>query len=282
MIAIPPHTTFSKTRLAPTPSGYLHLGNVYSFVLTTQLAQRTGASVLLRIDDMDRDRVQPEYVQDIFDTLRFLNIPWQDGPTDLESYQSKYAQHHRIPLYTAALEQLRATGLVYACTCSRGQLQQQSGGVYTGTCRHKGLPLDMPGAAWRLNTSNAGTQTVKELSGTTIAAHYPTAMHDFVVRKKDGYPAYQLTSVVDDQHYGIDLVVRGADLWHSTLAQLYLSSHLPGNTFGNTTFYHHPLVMADGQKLSKSAGATSIQYLRRHHNAGEILAMAGVDVAQMS
>jgi len=88
-------------------------------------------------------------------------------------------------------------------------------------------------------------------------------MAGFVVRKKDGFPSYQLTSVADDIHFGIDLIVRGADLWDSTLAQLYLASATGLGTFSNCTFYHHPLLADEhGAKLSKSAGATSIHYLR--------------------
>ena len=102
-------------------------------------------------------------------------------------------------------------------------------------------------------------------------------MQDFIVNKKDGFPAYQLTSVMDDVYYGIDLIVRGMDLWDSTLAQHYLATVLKQDTFLNSTFYHHPLLTAaDGSKLSKSAGATSIQYLRKQGKTpGEIYSMIG-------
>ena len=91
-------------------------------------------------------------------------------------------------------------------------------------------------------------------------------MNDFIVRKKDGFPAYQLISILDDSFYGIDLIVRGDDLWPSTLAQIYLSSFIPDNTFPATTFYHHPLLTdTEGHKLSKSEGATSVHHLRQQH-----------------
>src|ERR1700719_4550756 len=101
---LPP--TFRKTRIAPTPSGFLHLGNVLSFAITAALARRTGARILLRIDDLDSQRSAPEFVQDIFDTLRYLEIPWDEGPRDYGEYASQYSQLHRMDLYNRALETL--------------------------------------------------------------------------------------------------------------------------------------------------------------------------------
>lgn len=253
-----------KTRLAPTPSGYLHLGNVLSFAITTAIAVREGATVLLRIDDMDRDRVVPAYVQDVFDTLHYLHIPWQEGPVDATDFERAWSQRHRLPLYDAALRQLAESGHVYACTCSRAQILRDSpDGTYPGTCRHKGLPLDTPGAAWRLYTDATAAVQVRTLHGAAITATLPPLVHDLIVRKKDGYPAYQLSSVIDDTHYGIDTIVRGQDLWDSTLAQLYLARLLGIDSFSNTRFHHHPLLTnTHGDKLSKSAGDTSVQYLR--------------------
>ncbi|GAA0554728.1 tRNA glutamyl-Q(34) synthetase GluQRS [Chitinophaga japonensis] len=257
--------TFHKTRIAPTPSGFLHLGNVLSFAVTAALAWKTQAGLLLRIDDLDRDRVQREYVQDIFDTLHFLDIPWEEGPADYTTYETVYSQLHRMDLYREALRQLEEAGQVFACTCSRAQVAAMSpDGAYPGTCRHKNIPLDTPGVSWRLHTSATKELNVKTLPGEVVRATLPLLMQEFVVRKKDGDPAYQLTSVLDDQYFGVDLVVRGADLWGSTLAQLYLSTLLPGNTFQQCTFFHHPLLLETAdQKLSKSAGATSVQFLRR-------------------
>ncbi|WP_295122565.1 glutamate--tRNA ligase family protein [uncultured Chitinophaga sp.] len=253
-MAVP--AVYKKTRIAPTPSGYLHLGNILSFAITATLAKQTKAATMLRIDDLDRDRAAPEYIQDIFDTLEFLDIPWAEGPKSFDEYQSDFSQLHRLYLYNAALEQLRP--YVFACNCSRAQIARQStNGAYPGTCLHKNIPLDTDGVSWRLITDNRAI-TIRDKQDVL-----PADMQYFVVRKKDGYPAYQLSSVIDDQHFGIDLIVRGLDLWNSTLAQLYLSSLLPGNTFHQTQFYHHPLLLEkDGGKLSKSAGSTSIQFLR--------------------
>jgi glutamyl/glutaminyl-tRNA synthetase len=234
---------FTRTRIAPTPSGFLHLGNVFSFALTASIARNTGASILLRIDDLDQPRIQPQYVQDIFDTLRFLDIPWDEGPKNYEEYKHKFSQLHRMPLYEKALDQLREGGRVFACSCSRTTREACN-------CRDKNLSPDDPANAWRLITP--------------ASASLPESMHEFIVKKKDGFPSYQLGCVVDDHHYGVDLIVRGDDLHDSSKAQVYLAEMLGYKSFVNSTMLHHQLLMeSPEQKLSKSAGSTSIQYLRQ-------------------
>lgn len=268
---------FNKTRIAPTPSGYLHVGNVLAFAITAALAEQTHAGILLRIDDMDRDRVQPEYVQDIFDTLHYLDLPWNEGPANPQQLTERFSQQHRLPLYNKTLLQLREAGLVYACDCSRTQIAaSNTGSVCPGNCRDKGIHLDAPRVNWRLKTGNAAQLTVKTMNGPIVVA-LPAEIEDFVVRRKDGNPAYQLTSVVDDVYYGIDLVVRGEDLWNSTLAQLNLAAQLQLTAFADITFYHHPLLLDHThKKLSKSAGATSVQYLRSQGlTAAAIYGVAG-------
>ncbi len=240
---------YIKTRIAPTPSGYLHLGNVLSFAITAKLALQHDAKILLRIDDLDQARANQLYVQDIFETLDFLQISYDEGPRDINDFEANYSQLHRMDQYQRALDKLRDNGLVYACTCSRKQINNCK-------CYAKHIPLSTPEASWRLITNN-DVLAVKDYNGNTIQAALPGDMKNFIVKKKDGFPAYQLTSVIDDLFYGIDLVVRGEDLWPSTLAQHTLASALgKADDFGAISFYHHPLMMdASGQKLSKSAGA---------------------------
>jgi glutamyl/glutaminyl-tRNA synthetase len=259
---IPP---FCRTRLAPTPSGYLHLGNVLSFVLTVAMARRTGAAILLRIDDLDNERTTPAYLQDIFDTLRFLELPWDEGPKSLSHFTENYAQRHRMHLYQNALLHLKNGAHVFACACSRLHIQRGSkDGGYAGTCSNAHLALDAPGYAWRLHTPENTSFNIRTLAGTQQVAGFPPSVRNFVVRKRNGVAAYQLSSLIDDLYFGVDLVVRGADLWPSSLAQVYLSTLLPQNDFSNTTFIHHPLLLnQEGEKLSKSAGATSVYYLRK-------------------
>ncbi|MBX2922044.1 MAG: hypothetical protein KF746_07620 [Chitinophagaceae bacterium] len=267
---------FHRTRIAPTPSGYLHLGNVFSFIITAGLARKFNAGILLRIDDLDQERVRAEYVQDIFDTLCFLDIPWDEGPRNVEEYREKFSQLHRMALYDQALRHLQENDLVFACECSRSKLSDiPAGKGYPGTCLTKALPLNRKGLNWRIYTNSDDDILIRDLFEGDQKFTLPATMHYFAVRKKDNYPAYQLASVVDDLHYGVDLVIRGEDLQDSTLAQLYLAGVLPHNDFLNAVFYHHPLIKQyDGMKLSKSAGDTSIQLLRKMGKSpSDILAM---------
>lgn len=255
---------FKKTRFAPTPSGYLHVGNILSFAITEALARRTGAKILLRIDDMDRERTVSAYVQDIFDTLDFLEIGYDEGPRNLHEYETEFAQAHRDELYKKALNQLRESGELFACTCTRTQLRNLNPDLaYPGICKSKNHSFDEH-VSWRINTTGAGQINVNTLGRGPIVDRLPANMQDFIVKKKDGLAAYQLTSVIDDVYFGVDLVVRGADLWTSTLAQHYLSSVLHFDSISHTTFYHHPLLFDEaGHKLSKSEGATAVHHLRQ-------------------
>lgn len=256
--------TYQLTRIAPTPSGYLHVGNVLSFVITAALAEKHGAEILLRIDDLDQQRVNSDYVQDIFDTLDFLGIHYHKGPRNLQDYQNNWSQLHRMESYAQALTQLAEQGIVFACTCSRSQIRQTGAGeAYPGTCIEKAVPLNTANASWRLKTERSAVD-IHLLDQGIIHAQLPDDVQQFVVRKKDGFPAYQLASVIDDGHLGVDLVVRGQDLWSSTIAQVYLAKQLHADSFLSSTFYHHQLITnATGIKLSKSAGDTAVQSMRK-------------------
>src|ERR1700760_1845577 len=118
---------YHKTRIAPTPSGFLHLGNILSFSITAALAKESGAKILLRIDDLDQPRVNKDYLQDIFDTLNFLEIPWDEGPKNVKEFEADYSQQHRMMAYQEAIDQLIDHKLVFACTCSRKQLNEYMG-----------------------------------------------------------------------------------------------------------------------------------------------------------
>jgi glutamyl/glutaminyl-tRNA synthetase len=256
-------SAFRKTRIAPTPSGYLHLGNILSFSLTAAFAAQSGASILLRIDDMDRERYQPRFAQDIFDTLNFLELPWHEGPNNLQSFEREYAQVHRKELYASMLQRLRDNNSVFGCACSRSEiLKRHPSGNYLGFCSKRSLQLDAENLSWRVRTHNnpVSVTTVHGL----ISEVLPESMHYFIVRRKDGAPAYQVCSLADDIYFGIDFVVRGADLWPSTVAQSFLADCLAEPAFQQIKFFHHKLLTTEaGLKLSKSAGDTSVYQLRR-------------------
>ena len=253
-------TTPIVSRLAPTPSGFLHLGNAYSFGLTWRLTRQHQGTLWLRIDDLDATRCRPEYLADIFDTLTWLGLNYDRGPRDPADFAAHFSQMLRLPLYHGLLTHLRAAGVVYACDCSR---RVAGSGIYPGTCRNRNLPLDQPGVAWRARVPAGTTEVVNDLLGPPRPVRLDEAMGDFVVRRRDGTPAYQVASLADDLHLGCNLLVRGLDLLPSSAAQLWLARHLPPNPFGQVNFHHHPLLTdAQGHKLSKSAGAAALRDAR--------------------
>lgn len=237
-------------RLAPTPSGYLHLGNAVNFVLTWLLVRRRRGRLHLRIDDLDRARLRRPYLDNIFQVIDWLKIDYDYGPAGPDDFLRHYSQLLHLPAYNAALRRLaQRPGLLAASYRSRTGAAEAAGPVALAT----------PGVAWRARVP-AGT-TVAWADGWQGQTQVPlgAAMPDFVVRKKDAVAAYQLASVVDDRRLGTTLIVRGLDLLPSTAAQLWLAAQLPETqefTAGRTQFFHHDLLTdAAGRKLSKSTQA---------------------------
>ena len=234
-------------RLAPTPSGYLHLGNAVNFVLTWLLVRQAGGTLHLRIDDLDRARLRRPYLENIFRIIDWLGIDYDQGPSGPDNFLRHHSQLLHLPDYNRVLRRLaQQPGLVYATRSSR-------------TSPAEPVPLDTPGAAWRVRVP----PTVPVVGPAAPRAHQvPLAelMPDFVVRKKDGVAAYQVASVVDDLRLGTTLVVRGLDLQPSTAAQLWLAAQVSETqAFTDTRiqFYHHSLLTdATGHKLSKSTQAS--------------------------
>lgn len=240
-------------RFAPTPSGFLHLGNVASFMLTELLAKKDNALILLRIDDLDSDRTRSICIDNIFRTLELLEINYQLGPKNTSDFYQNYSQLKRLSHYSEALNFLKEANHLFACTCSRKEKEQTP-----CTCPEKNISFDAPNVAWRLKMD--ATKKIESCAENGTKQTY-TLNKDFVVRQKNGKPAYQLATVVDDIYFGVNRIVRGEDLFQSTLMQIYLASLLPHkNYFDAVKFWHHPLLMdAYGEKLSKSAGATAVK-----------------------
>lgn len=262
-----------RTRIAPTPSGHLHAGNAASFLLTRLLADRYGARLRLRIDDLDADRTRTAYLEDIFETLHWLGISWEDGPRDVTDHVTNCSQRLRIPVYTTLLNELRHRGHLYGCSCSRRTIALQGGhGRYPGTCRDRGLDLDRPGIAWRLRVPQGTRIDIPPLLGLGERVQLDAAMGDPVLRRADGHPAYQVASLADDVDHGITFIVRGVDLLPSTACQLYMARLLGLGPFLNVRFAHHDLLTDEvGVKLSKSAGATSVCALRQRGSTPDAL-----------
>jgi glutamyl-tRNA synthetase len=256
---------FKLTRFAPTPSGFLHLGNLYSFLVTKVLAEKHGAEILLRIDDLDQDRFREEYTQDIFDTLDFMELCYELGPKNVNEFESEWSQIHRMEQYRAALEELSEKRLVFACDCSRKKIQEMdSSGYYLGHCQDRRIPLDRKEVTWRFNALETDFVSLKSYpSQLDSSLILPTDVAFSVLRKKDQQPTYQVTSLIDDLHFGIDLIVRGQDLYSSSLAQLALAEKLSKPQFLETAFLHHSILKGPKKKkLSKSDGSTSIKSMR--------------------
>ena len=262
------------TRLAPTPSGFLHPGNIFNFLLNWHWARANGGKVLLRIDDADAERKRPEYVEDIFRVLDWLEMDWDIGPTGPDDLEKNWSQSHRKELYDGLLDQLAGKQLVYACECSRTQLASAP-----CACAAENIPLNKPGTAWRIPTKGEIISFHDKVIGEV--KHYLPLQNSFVVRRKDTIAAYHLASLADDRHFGVTHIGRGEDLLPSTAMQLHLDG-LPGTTYLNQcTFWHHPLITGgNGNKLSKSAGEygrSIMHYLKKEQLTASFEKWIGLD-----
>ena len=277
-----------KGRFAPSPTGRMHLGNVYAALLSWLSAKSKGGEWVLRIEDIDPGRSRQEFADRIMDDLEWLGLTW-DGEV---TYQSK-----RQDIYEHYFELLRKEGLLYPCFCSRADLlatqaPHESDGrvVYKGTCRDLN-PADYPQGitpAWRIRVPDETIETTDGHYG-AYRVHLPTEIGDFIVRRKDGAFAYQLVVVVDDLTMGITEVVRGRDLLLSTSQQLFLAQTLrylnTEKVFPEVSYAHFPLLMNEaGQRLSKRDKSLDMGVLREQHSAGEIIGfiahLAGITPTQ--
>jgi glutamyl-Q tRNA(Asp) synthetase len=239
-------------RFAPSPTGPLHVGSLVAAVGSYCLARYRGGRLLVRIEDIDTPRVVPGAADEILRSLEAFGLHW-DGDI---MYQSR-----RTQAYEAALEQLRAKGLVFPCACSRKEVLAsaphlgEDGAVYPGTCR-PGLPGGRKAQTWRLKVSEALFCFHDGVFGTQ-EQHLASVVGDFVLRRADGLFAYQLAVVVDDAASGVTQVVRGADLIGSTPRQVYLCECLD---FAPPRYYHLPLALSEqGEKISKRHGPLSLE-----------------------
>ena len=258
------------TRFAPSPNGPLHLGHAYAAVVAHDLAQARGGRFLLRIEDIDGTRSRAELVDGILADLAWLGLAW-DGPVVFQSA--------RLASYAAAVERLKAMGLLYPCRCTRAEVLAAArasgpdGPLYPGTCR--GRQVDPEGAAWRLDMAKAvelaGPLTWEdELAGMQRAA--PEQFGDVVLLRKEAPASYHLAATLDDATDGVTLVTRGADLFAAShvhrLLQALLSLSVP-------RWHHHALLCeADGRKLAKRRGSPALADLRRTGEDGPELADA--------
>ncbi|PIY12212.1 MAG: hypothetical protein COZ18_02590 [Flexibacter sp. CG_4_10_14_3_um_filter_32_15] len=273
------------SRIAPTPSGFLHKGNAFSFLLTWILVRKTAGTLTLRIDDIDKNRKRPKYLQDIFETLHFLRIDWDKGARNPKDFEDNYSQHHFLEIYQKEIEILKNKNAVFECFCSRSEIQtrnfenQIQNNNYDGFCLDKdnSLTENQKKSALRINTNYFDRKEIliNDCNKGYFEINLLAQMPFFVIQTKNKLPAYQLVSLIDDFRMNINFIVRGSDLIHSTAAQLFLAEILNKKSFLETTFLHHNLIVdEENNKISKSAGniydSFSVKYFREHGGTREL------------
>ncbi|MFN3954571.1 MAG: tRNA glutamyl-Q(34) synthetase GluQRS [Pararhodobacter sp.] len=275
------------TRFAPSPTGPLHLGHAYSALSAWDRAQASGGQFLLRIEDIDTPRCRPEFEAAIHSDLHWLGLKW---PVPV------MRQSSRLPAYRTALVQLTDAGLTYACTCSRGDIRAAlsapqegapmlgpDGPIYPGTCRDAGHR--QADAAIRLNMA-AAMKRLKDLSFIDEGPEHPGVHHfdatwmtervgDIVLARRDIGTSYHLAVVVDDAAQGIDLVVRGADLFAATAIHAVLQGLLG---LPRPRYHHHRLIRDDqGRRLAKRDDARALaKYRDEGASPADIRKMVGL------
>jgi len=293
----PTPTSSYRGRLAPSPTGYLHVGHARTFWTAWQRARDAGGALVMRMEDLDPERSKSAFAEAAFEDLRWLGIRWQEGP-DKGGPFAPYVQSRRRSFYLAAWRRLLRRGCIYPCRCSRKDLETAlgaphervspqvqgslSGGkldlddddpIYPGTCRRLlGNAVQLPGPTateietpegsnWRFRVPDG--QAIEFVDRNLGPQRFVAGVDfgDFVVWRRDGVPSYQLACVADDAAMGITEVVRGADLLKSTARQILLNRAL-GNT--DPAWFHCRLVVDhNGRRLAKRHDSLSLRSLRQ-------------------
>jgi glutamyl/glutaminyl-tRNA synthetase len=266
-----------RGRLAPSPTGLLHLGHARTFWIATQRARQREGTLILRNEDLDPQRCRPDFVSAMYEDLRWLGIEWTEGP-DSGGPFAPYAQSQRRHYYLEAWKKLRDDGWIYPCTCSRRDIAVAATApndlddepIYPGNCRARtdSANFEIPiGVNWRFRVpEGAAIEFVdRNLGARSFVAGQDFG--DFVIWRRDDVPAYQLAVTVDDALMQITEVVRGEDLLKSTARQILLFRALG---FPTPDYYHCGLVRdATGLRMAKRHDSASIRYLRESGYAAE-------------
>jgi glutamyl-tRNA synthetase len=277
-----------RGRLAPSPTGLLHLGHARTFWIAARRAQAAGGALILRSDDLDAVRFRMDYAEAMIEDLRWLGLTWTEGP-DVGGPHAPYCQSQRRPHYLAALEQLHAAGRIYPCARSRRDVIEAAGAPHEGGADDEpvypaefrppaGAPVPPLEATisvnWRLRIDDGDELAFEDGMAGPQKAVAGRDFGDFLVWRKDDVPSYQLACAVDDAAMGITEVVRGADLIKSTFRQLLVYRALG---LAAPRFCHCPLMTdASGVRLAKRHDALSLRRLREQGSTPEsILASFG-------
>lgn len=265
-----------RGRLAPSPTGYLHLGHATTFWKAYQRARNAGGTLIFRMEDLDIYRSREQYASAAIEDLRWLGIEWQEGP-DIGGPHAPYLQSRRRDWYLHAWKRLLEQGAIYPCYCSRKDLERiasaphEGGGsplddepVYPGTCRKNSLQRELPespeGLNWRFRVPDGEIVEFDDEHCGRQSFAAGKDFGDFLVWRRDNVPAYQLACVIDDAAMQITEVVRGADLLKSTARQILLNRALG---LSSPQWFHCDLLTDEaGQRLAKRHDALSLRTLR--------------------
>ncbi len=243
-----------RTRFAPSPTGYLHIGGARTALFNWLFARRHGGQFVLRIEDTDRERSTAESVQAILDGMQWLTLDYDEGP---------FYQTRRYDRYNAVVDQLLEEGHAYHCYCSREAIDQMRAQAikekrkprYDGTCRHRTDAVPGVEPVVRFRTPEEGSVTINDLIKGEIVIDN-RELDDLVIRRSDGNPTYNLTVVVDDIDMRITHVVRGDDHLNNTPRQIHIFNALNADL---PKFAHLPMILGDdGKRMSKRHGAVSV------------------------
>lgn len=256
-----------RGRFAPSPTGYIHLGNVWTALLCWLQVRQAGGTLVLRIEDVDEQRSKKIYEQALLEDLSWLGLSWDEGP-DKNGPCQPYVQQQRYAFYEAAIRTLQQHGLIYPCYCTRARLQAMGAphegelSVYDGHCYHltdeERRSMDkLP--SWRVHVPDETIAFQDGLCGEQWE-YLPKDCGDFIVRRADGMYAYQLAVSVDDGAMGITHVVRGRDLLSSTARQIWLMQMLG---YTPPVYFHTPMLIdTAGHRLSKRQEGITVRQLR--------------------
>jgi glutamyl-tRNA synthetase len=269
-----------RGRLAPSPTGYLHLGHARTFWAAYRRARAAGGALVFRNEDLDYQRCKPEFVQAMFEDMRWLGLDWDEGP-DVDGPFAPYAQSQRRNFYIECWHRLRDAGCIYPCSCSRKDLERALQAPheeddeihYPGTCRHRvseAKQWESPtGISWRFQVPDGESVSFEDAHFGPQQFIAGIDFSDFLVWRRDDIPAYQLAVVADDEAMQITEVVRGADLLKSTARQLLLIRALG---YREQKYFHCPLLCDEhGVRLAKRHDALSLRKLRQSGTAPEVL-----------
>jgi len=268
-----------RGRIAPSPTGYLHLGHAVTFWRAQERVHENDGKLVLRIEDLDRDRCAKEFADAVVDDLRWFGLRWDEG-WDVGGPFGPYVQSQRRDLYLAKWKELLEADLIYPCTCSRRDVLQAANAphheneepLYPGTCRTRKGSMEVANPAgynWRFRVPDGEAMQFVDRRLGKQQAVAGVDFGDFIVWRKDDVPAYQLAVVADDAAMQISEVVRGEDLLLSTFRQLLLYRAL---NLGVPDFFHTELITdVSGHRLAKRDAALSLRELRRSGvDAGEL------------